>query len=193
MTREQYLNDAFGLLKPLVFPHIVEWPPVKFSISDLPKSTLGICYARAASSAGLNEIFITATSGDTDRILKIMVHELIHAILDCKGGHGAAFKSEAHKAGLRAPYATAKNGDLSTSTDLDEAVTAIVEALGPIPHSELKKPAPKKGRNNNKLVCSNCGWQANTSNKHIRTTDGQLIHGAQCFACLTYSVDAIQS
>lgn len=190
MNREEYLNAAFDLLKPLVFDHVDDWPAIKFSISDLPKSTLGVCYASAASAAGLNEIFITAFSSDTDKLIKIMVHELCHALDDCQHGHGPQFKTLARKAGLQAPYATAKGGVLATSQELDEAVAAITDALGPIPHSELKKPAPKPGRNNHKLVCGGCGWQANTSRKHIVTKEGFKIQGAQCPACTSYQVDA---
>lgn len=191
MNREEYLINAFALLKQLVFAHVTDWPEVKFSISDLPKSTLGICYSRAASTAGINEIFITAFCSDSEKILKIMVHELCHALDDCQSGHGKPFKWEATLAGLRAPFATAINGDLATSQELDESVTAIVESLGPIPHSELKKPTPKKGRNNHKLVCATCGWQANTSKKHIVTALGHPIVNATCFACYAPTVNAV--
>ena len=187
MNREEYL------IQPLVFPNmaVYDWPPIKFSISDLPKNTLGVCYARAASAADQNEIFITAFSSDTDKLLKVLVHEICHAILDNRGGHGPEFKKVASQAGLRAPYASAKNGEISTSTELDESIAAIVEALGPIPHSELKKPEPQKGRNNHKLVCGSCKWQANTSKKHIVDCDGFKIQGAKCPSCGSYQVDAV--
>ena len=191
MNREQYLLESFNLLRQTAFAHVIDWPEVKFSISDLSKNTLGVCYSRAASAAGLNEIFISASCADSEKIIKILVHELCHAILDCQGAHGSQFKTVAKQAGLMAPFATAKNGEVSCTTELDQTVAAIVEALGPIPHSELKKPAPKPGRNNHKLICGGCVWQANTSRKHIVTNEGYKIRDAKCPACGSYHVDAI--
>jgi hypothetical protein len=190
-TREEYLIESFNLLRQTTFAHVIDWPELKFSISDLSKNTLGVCYSRAASAAGLNEIFISASCADSEKIIKILVHELCHAILDCQGAHGSQFKTVAKQAGLMAPFATAKNGEVACTTELDQTVSAIVEALGPIPHSELKKPAPKPGRNNHKLVCGGCGWQANTSKKHIVTNEGYKIRDAKCPACGSYQVDAI--
>ena len=33
-TREEYLTDAFELLRPMAFSFVTEWPDLKFSISD---------------------------------------------------------------------------------------------------------------------------------------------------------------
>jgi len=189
-TREDFFNTSFELLKDLAFPFVTEWPIVKFSIADLPKKTLGLCYPRSASAAAYNEIFLTAATSDTARLIAVQIHELCHAIDDNRSGHGAPFKALAYRAGLRAPYASAKNGDLSMSAELQQTIQTIIDVLGDVPHSELKKGPKEKGRNNNKLVCSNCGWQANTSQKHIHDHTGVLIAGARCFVCLSHSVDA---
>ncbi len=57
---------------------------------------IGECWPTKVCSGGLNEIFISPLIDDSDEVLGIIFHELVHAVDDCKSGHGAAFKKNSH-------------------------------------------------------------------------------------------------
>lgn len=163
-TREQWLNESAALLFDLVLTDSVRQqhpiPPHKISVAPMRSKTLGTCHRRAQSDAQLNEIFITAHISDSLEVLAVLTHELIHATDDCESGHRNFFASAARKAGLI--------GKLTATTagpELLEVLAGMVDILGPIPHAKLSTPPKSKGRNNNKIVCTECGFQANLSRK----------------------------
>jgi hypothetical protein len=155
---------------------------------------MGCCYIRAASSAKVNEIFISPEWDDPIEILATFAHELIHAASDCQDGHGPGFKKHAVAFGL-----TGKMTATYASEDLAKYLKTIAGKLGPYPHAKTvifankrkrllnptaPEPTPgdpgegggkihsgrgKQGTAMLKLICDNptCGFIARTTAKNL--------------------------
>ena len=165
-TREHWLNASKDILLDMVLTDEATDnappPPVRVSVAPMKSKELGVCHNRASSSDGHNEIFITAHIDDSVKILDVLTHELIHALDDCKSGHRNFFAKVARRAGLEGKLTATHAG-----ADLTTILQHIVKILGPIPHAKLNLKPKSKGRNNNKMVCSNCSFQANLSRKWV--------------------------
>ena len=113
--------------------------------------TIGVCYASKVSTGKYNEIFINPTLDDTVRVTGVLVHELIHAIDDCKHGHKAPFRKMALAVGL--------TGKMTATTESDELIAKIndiVKVIGKYPHKKLDYTNRKKqGTRNLKIECVN--------------------------------------
>lgn len=158
MNREEYLEKAIEELKPLFKRNNYELPGVKVTCSwpggGSARTRIGECWARAASSADINEIFISPVIDDSVRALDILVHELCHAVDDCQNGHRKPFGRIARAVGLE--------GKL-TATVAGEALTAelikIVEKIGEYPHKALNPGQGRKKQTTRmiKIECDDCG------------------------------------
>ena len=177
-TREQWLNKSKEILLDMVLTADVTehapTPPVRVSVAPMQSKTMGICHVRKASSDEHNEIFITAHIDDSVKILDVLTHELIHALDDCQSGHRNYFARVARKAGLEGKLTATQAGP-----DLTTVLEHIVKILGPIPHARLNVAPKSKGRNNNKIFCDSCGFQANLSRKWA----DQVIRNSNCPVC----------
>jgi hypothetical protein len=163
LTREQWLNEAASLIcLEIIAPGVVDrlTPPYRISVAPLKTKRLGQCHQRAQSEDGTNEIFITAHCDCSLDILSTLVHELIHAYDDCESKHRGFFRATATACGLEGKMTATKPSDTLTA-QLQE----YIDILGPIPHAALAILPKGRGRNNNKLVCTGCGFQANLSAK----------------------------
>jgi hypothetical protein len=169
-TREQYLNQAVKELAKKVFkPAGIELPPVNVSCSwpggrGNKNSTIGQCWVRAASSAGVNEVFISPTIDNSVRCLDILAHELIHAVDDCKNGHRAPFVRMARDIGLVGKPTSTKAGD-----ELTKTLEGIVKRIGEYPHKKMnvaKSGIKKQGTRMLKLSCNDCGAVWRMSKTH---------------------------
>ena len=97
---EVWLHEAVELLRPSFADAGYKIPPVHLSVAfstdgDKPKAkknTLGVCHARCMTADGINEIYISPVVHEPVDVLSLLVHELIHAIDDCKSGHGEGFQ-----------------------------------------------------------------------------------------------------
>ena len=110
-VREAWLNAMARELKRVVFKPAgidLNLTKVKFSVGYPPKGgaskngkTIGVCFTRASSGANVNEIFINPCLDKTQvtRVAGVLVHELIHAVEDCRG-HGPSFRKMALACGL---------------------------------------------------------------------------------------------
>lgn len=178
ITREDWLNKAADILFQTVLDETViapfPIPPVRVSVAPMTSKQLGVCYKREASDDQHNEVFITAHVSDSLTVLETLLHELIHAADNCDSGHRNYFAKVARKAGLEGKLTATHAG-----AELKESLAYIIEALGPIPHATLNLAPKGKGRNNNKLICSNCGFQANLSHKWAV----QISERASCPVC----------
>lgn len=163
-TREQWLEAAAAELLALVIMPTAEEagikaapPPVKVSCGyargQRSAKTLGVCYPRAASPAGVNEIFISPELDDSATVAVVLLHELIHALDDCKHGHKGRFATVALAVGFSAPLTTYTPSD--ALTEIGDLIRSI---CGDYPHAHLIQPAPKTGQNRQKkLACTQCG------------------------------------
>ena len=194
-TREQWLEQATSLLNEQVFkpvglqvPHDVKiscgWPVS--GGASAKQATIGQCFARSASKAGINEIFISPKLAQADRVLDVLAHELIHAIDDCKNGHKAPFRKMALAIGLEG-----KMTATTASEQLKERLHALCATLGDYPHSEIDYSNVKKQNTRMKKVhCTNCDFAFRANKSQIEKIDfekGCISHG--CDGSLTIESD----
>lgn len=182
-TREHWLNQAADIITATALnPTAVEdmpKPPVRVSVAPMTSTQLGVCHKREASDDHHNEIFITAHIDDSVKILDVLTHELIHAFDDGASGHRHFFARVARRAGLEGKLTQTRAGATLTAT-----LEGIVDILGPIPHAKLNLKPKSKGRNNNKIVCDRCGFQANLSRKWAQQVlEARQRHTIPCPAC----------
>ena len=116
---------------------------------------IGECWATKICSGGLNEIFISPLIDNSDEVLGIIFHELVHAVDDCKSGHGKAFKTIATKIGLTGKMIHAHPGE-----ELSKQVKLMASELGDYPHKRLiTKPRSTIKRQRPYAECTECGYQ----------------------------------
>jgi hypothetical protein len=182
-TREQYLTEASNLiLDDLLMPLCAEKERPQFRISiGFPKHTRGgkavaVCFNRASSTDGVNEIFINPEIDEPIQVLEANVHELIHAIDDCVSGHKGFFARVAREAGLAGPL-TATVAD----NNLKSTLEGYIALLGDFPHHKMNTEAGRKkdGTRQRKVECTDCGFLFRTSGKQI----SRIRHDAACPCC----------
>lgn len=164
--REAWLTEAANLILDDILTPIAEAkyeyerPSIRISIG-FPKHSRGgkaiaVCFIRAASSDGVNEIFINPELDDPIKVMEAMVHELIHAYDDCASGHRHFFAHVARKAGLEGPLTSTIAG-----SDLSKRLNSFAELLGVFPHRkmQLDHTHKKDGTRQLKVHCDNADCQ----------------------------------
>lgn len=182
-TREAWLTEAAAIiLDGIIMPHAansgLRHPPVRITVgwpkgSRGGKKAIGQCFVRAASTDGVNEIFISPEIDEPMVILPVLVHELIHALLDCADGHRGRFATYAKACGLTGPMTATKAG-VSLSAQLAE----LAGALGGFPHARMDVDSHRRiaGTRQLKVSCGHCGFVARTSLMQVmRWADGDRV------------------
>lgn len=164
-NRESWLYEMTKELKTQVFkPNGIELNLKKVKVSvGFPASggaksknkTIGQCFARRCSTANVNEIFINPCldKSQVTRVAGVLVHELIHAIDDCKSGHKGAFRKMAIACGLTGKMTATRESD-----GLKEIIKGIESKIGKYPHKKLnfELGRKKQGTRNLKIECPEC-------------------------------------
>jgi hypothetical protein len=156
ITREQWLEIAVHEVT-LANPSIT-FPPVKVSCSwpggGSARKRIGECWSRAASQAKVNEMFISPKLEDPARVVSVLVHEMAHAIDDCKNGHKAPFVAIGKSLGL-----TGKPTQMELPPELAAALAqAVIAKAGAFPHRRLDMSSRKKQSTRMlKCECGDCG------------------------------------
>jgi len=176
ITREEWLNKAFGHIAEDIFPGVV--PRCRISIGFPAGSrkrqinkTLGQYWPKASASDGVPQIFISPSSGassDPVYMLAVLVHEMVHACTE-GAGHGPEFRRLAIKCGLQPPMRST-----TASAQLKKKLKAIAENLGPFPHGTID-PTTRPGKKG-KLKgyeCSGCGFKMYTTTKWVDHAGGE--------------------
>lgn len=171
MTREEWLNAFIDAARPHFEAANAPLPTnvrvaVGFTSKGSRGSRIGECWSNEASSDGHFEIFIKPTLTETARVCDVLTHELIHAAVGLKAGHGMAFKRVATSLGL---------GGKMTATTATSVwygwALPLIDQLGPMPYGSLSgtdSSARKKQRTALlKVECPACGWIARVTKKHI--------------------------
>lgn len=179
-TREAWLETAVVALQSHVFDQAdLTIPHVKVSCSwpggGSPRKRIGECWARRCSPLSVNEIFISPKLADPVEVLGVLVHELVHAVDDCKHDHKAPFRRMARDVGLEGK---------PTSTTASAALVAvfkeeILPKLGDYPHGSLTPSAmkPKAPRSAFvKFTCEEC-------DSVFRVTAGHAENVQMCPCC----------
>lgn len=192
ITREQWLTEAcHHFLDTLIMPEVKAGdstytrPDFKISIGWMFRGgkAIGQCFKKSASKGSVNEIFIRPDYDDSNRILDILIHELIHAVDDCESGHRGFFRKTAVAVGLTGKMTATVAGE-----ELLETITAYVSLNGKIPHTAMQasqSTVKKQSTRMLKLECSACGFTARTTQKWL----DQMQEGARCPICAAQSLN----
>lgn len=180
-TREEWLNNAVRLLKPLFAGKGAKLPEKLRVTCGWPSSggckskgrTIGQCWSPTASEDGTTEIFsspylngpLHITEGDCMGVLPTLVHELVHASVGTEEGHKGPFKTLARGVGLEGRLTATHAGP-----ELLARLTALLPALGDFPHARLdltKGPTKKQTCRQVKCTCGDCGYTVRTTRKWL--------------------------
>ena len=127
------------------------------------KKAIGQCWSSEASEDKHFEIFIHPSQADSVGVIDTLIHELCHATVGNKAGHGKVFKQCALSVGLQGQMRSA-----SASPELKAIIQSWVDEAGQYPHAPLTSSGIKKQSTRMiKCVCSHCGYQVYTSKKWI--------------------------
>lgn len=128
------------------------------------KKILGQCFAPAASKSGTTEIFVSPTIDAADKVIGVLVHELVHAAVGNEAGHGPAFKRAAETIGL-----TGKATECLPGGEFAEWLReTVLPMLGDYPHASVDFNQRKKQITRMiKLVCPQSGYTVRTTAKWI--------------------------
>jgi len=174
MNREQWLERATELCRahflnrgghklPTDVKVTCGWPHK--GGTGTSKKRIGECWSRAASSAGVNEVFISPYLSDPKEVLSTLVHEHVHVVDDCKSGHKGYFKTCALEVGLEGKMTSAGAGP-----ELMAIFDGWLADLGPYPHATLdlsKSPTKKQSTRMVKCECGACGFIVRTTRKWL--------------------------
>jgi hypothetical protein len=177
-TREAYLTEAANLmLDDLIMPVVeastlynYDRPNFRISVG-FPKHSRGgkaiaVCFAQAASSDSVNEIFINPEIDTPLDVMQAMAHELCHAMDDCVSGHQNFFAFVARKIGLEGKLTETFAGSVLHSTLKEYEVL-----LGAFPHHKMvmDKTHKKDSTRQLKVECFNtdCNFLFRTSAKQM--------------------------
>jgi hypothetical protein len=159
MTREDWLNRIAQLMRPMFSGAGAELPErFRVTMSLTPrKKAIGVCYDKKASADETYEILIRLDRHDPIDVAAILAHELVHAAVGVKAGHGPKFAKVARVIGLEGKMTATVPG-----AAFKAAVEPLVAAVGPFPHAPLdwsgEKSGPKKQKGRLlKVKCAECG------------------------------------
>ena len=170
-TREDWLNAFIDACRPQFDRADAPLPinvrvAVGFTSKGSRGNRIGECWSQDASDDGHFEIFIKPTLNETARICDVLTHELIHAAVGLKAGHGPSFRRVAIALGLEGSMTAT-----TASAKFYAWALPIIEALGPIPyaalHGSMNTGRPKQKTSLLKVECPACGWLARVTAKHI--------------------------
>ncbi len=157
-TREQWLEAALDAVRPIFVERGYRLPACRvscgFASSGTRNGHIGQCWSSAVSADGRNQIFISPVLDDPFDVLDTLVHELVHAVDDCRHKHGAEFRKIALAIGLEGPMRSAGAGPR-----LKQRLLQVAAALGAYPHAKLTLPVvvPTK-RRRARARCEKCGF-----------------------------------
>jgi len=130
------------------------------------KQAIGQCWASEASGDNTFEIFIAPSQADSIEVIDTLIHELVHATVGIKAGHGKVFKQCATTVGLEGKMTSA-----SANPELKALIAQWVSEAGQYPHAPLTSSGIKKQSTRMiKCVCDSCGYQVYTSRKWIEVS-----------------------
>lgn len=139
MNREAWLQTAIDSLRP-TFASIDHELPAIIHVSvgfghgakRENSRVLGQTWSTGASDDKLNQVFISPEVAEADRVLEILVHELVHVADNCQHGHAKEYAAIANKVGLCKPWRYA-----APSPELQAELIVMAAELGGYPHGAL--------------------------------------------------------
>jgi SprT-like family len=181
-TREEWLEGAVEEMIPqfraagYTIPKVhvsVGWPSVRSMSSKQPR--IGECWDKTASADKVAHVFISPRLDDVTGewgVVSTLVHEIVHAVVGCKAGHGAEFRKCALAVGLEGKMTATVAGE-----DLMEHIKKWAKDLGEFPHAKinpLMKPTKKQSTRLIKCECEACGYVVRTTRKWLEEIGAPL-------------------
>jgi hypothetical protein len=145
-TREHWLRAAWGVLGKMIHDATgAEIPPIQVSVGyggkKYERDVLAVCNPRSWAEDGVNQIFISPEISDPVEFLRALLHEGIHAVVDCQDKHGGRFKEIAIKVGFGLPMTSTP-----ASAGLKDELELLAIELGPFPHAALHPQTVSAGK-----------------------------------------------
>lgn len=145
-TREEWLDAGAARLHELFLaPDGHSLPKITRCSCGFPKGgrrAIGQCWYPNSSTDESVNIFVSPEIEEPVRVLDILLHELIHAVLGPDVKHGRAFRNLARRVGL-AGKVTATVAE--PGSELHGFLCEVVEELGHYPHGAIVG-VPGKGQ-----------------------------------------------
>ncbi len=146
--REAWLTAGMEMLDNIFFAgNGHELPGVRVSVG-FPKSSataIGQCWARRLSGDNTYEIFICPTMAEPNRVLDILLHEMIHVSVGLEEGHRGKFRQLAKEFGLAGKMTATIAAE---GSELWNTLQNIACDLGDYPHAPLEKTRKRTKRDN---------------------------------------------
>ena len=155
-VREAWLLNAVEHLKPIFERAGYFLPEVRVSVgfpsTGARSRHIGQCWSTSASADHVNQIFIAPQESDSVEVLDTLTHELVHAIDDCKNGHGEKFKEialavegkdEDIKEGYKHRNKKQLNALLTFYKEIESACEMLMEEAKVTRKPRAKKVVPK--------------------------------------------------
>lgn len=177
ITRESWLDKAVSLIsKNLFAKRGYKVPNVRVSVGfpygSRGSKAIGQHWAPEASIDKRGSIFISPSQANGLEVLSILTHELVHAVVGNKVGHGPEFKKCALDVGLEG-----KMRSTTAGPELESLLGVILKRLGKYPHAKLEPghgPVKKQTTRMIKMECFDCDYKVRASLTAI-TTHGAVI------------------
>mgnify|MGYP003651994604 FL=1 len=124
---------------------------------------IGQCHDKTASGDKVRaHIFISPEIKDRVEVLRILLHELIHASVGTQCGHRKEFRKLALALGFESPMTETPAGE-----ELKEQLKHLAKKLGDYPHPGLNYKERKGGTRMLKVQCGACGCVARMTRKWL--------------------------
>jgi hypothetical protein len=166
LRRQEWLEAAVEALR-MKFADVGYDIPRQIRVSiGWPKragscGAVGECWSAAASSDRHHEVFVSPELTNSAGVLEVLAHELVHATVGVKAGHGSPLKHCALKIGLAGPMRSTVAGPEFTAW-----AEALFKHIGPYPAGFLID-TPKQSTRQLKCECPACGYTARVSRKWL--------------------------
>jgi hypothetical protein len=142
---------------------------------------IGECWTVAASTDGVNEVFISPLLDDPVEVAQVLVHEMIHVADNCEHGHKGPFVVAMKALGLEGKPTATEAGDLFRA-----AIKPVLKTVGKYPHKRMDPTvgAKKQSTRMVKVECPGC--EVDGEPYVIRMTRKQIERG--CPVCPFHEV-----
>lgn len=171
-NRETWLEALTKELEPTFNAHGYTIPRCRFSLGFTSKGrtgkVIGECWTDTVSADQTHEIFIRCDTDDSEAIAATLVHEVIHAVVGIKAGHGKPFERLARLMHLEGKLTATTGGDA-----FKQMVAPMITKIGEIPHKRLninraEGSGPKKQEARLiKVGCPECDYVCRVTKTHL--------------------------
>ena len=170
-TREEWLQAATNRLRPImqrrgsVVPDVLRIG-VGWSSKGARSTVIGQCWPASASADGIPEVTIVVSQHDGIKVLDILAHELVHASLDCTGGHGSEFTKRVRAIDLQGKPTATVAGPIFA-----RYARQLVRELGAWPGDQGLTAKARRSKTQTtrmiKVACTECGITFRLTRKWI--------------------------